>query len=290
MPFSLDGVQTQDVYTDTCELQPDKNTIQCSFYCLDNPVMVQVFKRNPRMPLSQPIWDGVERFYAAGSGDTFVGPIGGVKFRSANAGSSARIFGVQTFATDVTSMASGFGGGPGSPFSGGGIQYAGPGAVYGPDNSGESLDSLSTAGPNSDGYGTSFTDSGGFGIGLIETAVAPIVLQSAGTIDSTATGIKELVNGVNNAGIEMTVGDTNNSGITGAVSGDDNSGIQLTVVGTNNGGIELLAGGNGAVNIQANSLGQLGFFNAGPVTQQAGAGITTVAQLVAALQAYGLLS
>lgn len=116
MPFSLEGAQTQDAYSDQCELQPDKNTIQCSFYCLDNPVIVQVFKRNPRMPLSQPVWDGIERFYQTGGGDTFVGPIGGVKFRSANAGQSARIFGVQTFATDVTSMASGFGGSSGSPF------------------------------------------------------------------------------------------------------------------------------------------------------------------------------
>ena len=44
------------------------------------------------------------------------------------------------------------------------------------------------------------------------------------------------------------------------------------------------------IEVDAPGFGRLGFFGAGPAFQQAGAGITTVAQLVTVLQNYGLLS
>ena len=44
------------------------------------------------------------------------------------------------------------------------------------------------------------------------------------------------------------------------------------------------------IEVDAPGFGRLGFFGAGPSLQQAGAGITTVAQLVTVLQNYGLLS
>lgn len=44
------------------------------------------------------------------------------------------------------------------------------------------------------------------------------------------------------------------------------------------------------IEVDAPGFGRLGFFGGGPVLQQAGAGITTVAQLVTVLQNYGLLS
>lgn len=214
MPFGLEGAQTADAYSDACALQRDKNTIQASFYCLDNPVMVQVFKRNPRMPLSQPVWDGIERFYPAGGGDTFVGPIGGLYFRSFNPGQSARIFAVQTFATDVTSMASGFGGG--NPFSGGGngIQFGGPSPVYGPDNVGQYLHVETTGVDLLGRFGATFDNA--FGLLITGTDAA----------NNDAVVIQQTVAAANNVGYESINIQNDSGGPT--QSGNFPTGIQIT--------------------------------------------------------------
>lgn len=62
---------------------------------------------------------------------------------------------------------------------------------------------------------------------------------------------------------------------------EDTDGTDFLVIGTTTGATFLQVG---------NSSSRLGFHGATPVAQQAGAGITTVAQLVTVLQNLGLLS
>lgn len=112
MPTTLSGVNTPDAYNPSCSFQPDKNTKQIVFVGTGADYYVQIYKLNPHDLLSQPLADGVERFYPAGTGDNFVGPIGGAFFRSAVSGVPAAIYGQQAFATDVLSSAPAFGGGP----------------------------------------------------------------------------------------------------------------------------------------------------------------------------------
>jgi hypothetical protein len=115
VPEILSGVATADGYTDACALLPDKNTQQVTFVGVGADYLVRVYIKQVDALASAPVWDGVERYYPAGTGDSFGAQCGGVFFRSAVAGSPATVYGQQAFVGDVLSAAPAYGGGP-SPF------------------------------------------------------------------------------------------------------------------------------------------------------------------------------
>lgn len=112
MPVILTGELTADQYeAGGASFPADRNTRQITFLGTGAPYYARFFKINPSDPIGQPVLDGVERLYPAGSGDSLAANIGGVEFRSAVPGVPAAIYGQQAFATDVISATPAFGGG-----------------------------------------------------------------------------------------------------------------------------------------------------------------------------------
>lgn len=117
MPFSLQGELTGDTFADSiangCQFEPDKGTVQIVFAVLNADVIARFYKLVPGGP--QPIWDGIERRYPAGTGDSLGANVAGIDFRSADAGSPASVLGTQSFHGDILSAVPLFGGGQIAP-------------------------------------------------------------------------------------------------------------------------------------------------------------------------------
>lgn len=111
MPVVLNGELTEDEYAGGPEFSADRNTKQIVFLGTGAPYFARFFKINPSDPIGQPVLDGTEQLYPAGSGDSLAANIGGVQFRSAVKGVPATIYGRQAYATDVLTSAPAFGGG-----------------------------------------------------------------------------------------------------------------------------------------------------------------------------------
>jgi hypothetical protein len=123
-----------------------------------------------------------------------------------------------------------------------------------PNVNGSGAGNLTAETAVSDTSGYHFIDRGSGGIGLNTRGSGSIIINNAGS------GLFELIGGASGGGV--TIGDLSATG------------MALTATS----GPMLISGA------------QLGFFSSAGATQQSGGGVTTVAQLVTILRAYGLLS
>lgn len=102
----IENAQTADDYVPELQLGPSKNVATISFTSQDNDVYVTLFVwgSSTRDPTSEePVPEGQERFYPAGSGDSWGRNVGGIKFRSAAPGKPATINAVMSFPWDPIS-------------------------------------------------------------------------------------------------------------------------------------------------------------------------------------------
>ena len=300
MPEVLTNVPTQDGFTSSCAVIESANTQQVTFVGTGNDYIARVYVKDLSDPNARPKWDGVDRFYPAGTGDAFGALCGGIYFRSAVAGSPAVMLAQQAFVGDVISAAPAYGNASaccdgmsldttdgslsvdptGVLLIGDGLTLTEPspgtaridaaggsGIMFDTSPQAGTFLEASTTGPGPSGYGIDLASTGGGTQIASDTEILLTIPETESQLDLTPTDVTL------SASADLILSTTG-----GSITADANTDVTVSVNGTKLIEAKLLAG----------PLYGLGFFGASPVIQQAAP--ASAQDIADALAAYGLLT